>query len=378
MQRRPSGQGRSTTDDRSQSRALSKLRTPVSLSESTNGRCTSQAAVYFALCRRSGVGRVASAPSNRSFDWRKGTLLRRPIWLQCTHGRRRVRYGSLTERASTQMIKLTDERDRAVRSVGARRREDPQPADGNGGARAKSRVQDDNRGHAIHWRNRPRIPRAIHQALGMPASPHEQRSDARTVPSPRRRSTGPFSESRFAMKHFCRSTVVRSAFVASLAIAVGIGSLCAPEHAWSTQINGKMNRPADTHPNRDAANLGRGAPAGADAGRYPAHHDYREPGHPPIRRHSPHHAVRDGPLLAHRDTRATGQGGRAVQAVAYPHVFWRARRWSTRIRNSSTRLRPPGRAAPTPWCARSRQAKTVKCRSTTGCTNHRRVGASMT
>jgi hypothetical protein len=30
----------------------------------------------------------------------------------------------------------------------------------------------------IHWRNRPRIPRAIHQALGMRASPHEQRSAA--------------------------------------------------------------------------------------------------------------------------------------------------------------------------------------------------------
>ena len=39
------------------------------------------------------------------------------------------------------------------------------------------------------------------------------------------------------MKHFRRSTIVRSAFVASLAIAAGIGSLCAPEHAWSTQIN---------------------------------------------------------------------------------------------------------------------------------------------
>ena len=83
----------------------------------------------------------------------------------------------------------------------------------------------------IHWRNRPRIPRAIHQALGMPASPHEQRNAARTVPSPFRQSTGPVSESRFAMKHFCRSTIVRSAFVASLAIAAGIGSVCAPEHA---------------------------------------------------------------------------------------------------------------------------------------------------
>jgi hypothetical protein len=49
-------------------------------------------------------------PSNRPFDWRKGTLLHRPIWPQCTHGRRRVRYGFLTDRASTQMIKLTDER----------------------------------------------------------------------------------------------------------------------------------------------------------------------------------------------------------------------------------------------------------------------------
>ena len=39
------------------------------------------------------------------------------------------------------------------------------------------------------------------------------------------------------MKHFCRSTIVRSALVASLAIAGGIGSLCAPEHAWSAQIN---------------------------------------------------------------------------------------------------------------------------------------------
>jgi phospholipid transport system substrate-binding protein len=39
------------------------------------------------------------------------------------------------------------------------------------------------------------------------------------------------------MKHFCRSTIVRSAFVASLAVAAGIGSLCASEHAWSAQIN---------------------------------------------------------------------------------------------------------------------------------------------
>jgi len=39
------------------------------------------------------------------------------------------------------------------------------------------------------------------------------------------------------MKHFCRSTIVRSALVASLAIAAGIGSLCAPEHAWAAQIN---------------------------------------------------------------------------------------------------------------------------------------------
>jgi len=39
------------------------------------------------------------------------------------------------------------------------------------------------------------------------------------------------------MKHFCRSTIVRSAFIASLTIAAGIGSLCAPEHAWSAQIN---------------------------------------------------------------------------------------------------------------------------------------------
>jgi phospholipid transport system substrate-binding protein len=39
------------------------------------------------------------------------------------------------------------------------------------------------------------------------------------------------------MKHFCRSTIVRSALVASLAIAAGIGSLGAPEHAWSAQIN---------------------------------------------------------------------------------------------------------------------------------------------
>jgi phospholipid transport system substrate-binding protein len=39
------------------------------------------------------------------------------------------------------------------------------------------------------------------------------------------------------MKHFCRSTIVRSAFVASLAIAAGFGSLCAPERAWSAQIN---------------------------------------------------------------------------------------------------------------------------------------------
>lgn len=39
------------------------------------------------------------------------------------------------------------------------------------------------------------------------------------------------------MKHFCRSTVVRSAFIASLTLAAGIGSLCAPSHAWSAQIN---------------------------------------------------------------------------------------------------------------------------------------------
>jgi phospholipid transport system substrate-binding protein len=39
------------------------------------------------------------------------------------------------------------------------------------------------------------------------------------------------------MKHFCRSTIVRSAFVASVAIWAGIGSLCAPEHAWSAQID---------------------------------------------------------------------------------------------------------------------------------------------
>jgi phospholipid transport system substrate-binding protein len=39
------------------------------------------------------------------------------------------------------------------------------------------------------------------------------------------------------MKHFCRSTIVRSTLVASLAVAVGIGSLCAPERAWSAQIN---------------------------------------------------------------------------------------------------------------------------------------------
>jgi len=43
------------------------------------------------------------------------------------------------------------------------------------------------------------------------------------------------------MKHFCRSTIVRSAFVASLAIAAGIGSLCAPEHAWSAQINAQTD-----------------------------------------------------------------------------------------------------------------------------------------
>jgi phospholipid transport system substrate-binding protein len=51
------------------------------------------------------------------------------------------------------------------------------------------------------------------------------------------RSAGPFPESRFAMKHFRRSAIVRTAFVASLAIAAGIGSVCAPEHAWSAQIN---------------------------------------------------------------------------------------------------------------------------------------------
>jgi phospholipid transport system substrate-binding protein len=39
------------------------------------------------------------------------------------------------------------------------------------------------------------------------------------------------------MKHFCRSTMVRSAFIASLTIAAGIGSLCAPGLAWSAQIN---------------------------------------------------------------------------------------------------------------------------------------------
>jgi phospholipid transport system substrate-binding protein len=39
------------------------------------------------------------------------------------------------------------------------------------------------------------------------------------------------------MKQFCRSTIIRSAFVASLAIAAGIGSLCAPGQAWSAQIN---------------------------------------------------------------------------------------------------------------------------------------------
>ena len=39
------------------------------------------------------------------------------------------------------------------------------------------------------------------------------------------------------MKHFCRSTIVRSAFVASLTVAVGVGSLCAPEYARSAQIN---------------------------------------------------------------------------------------------------------------------------------------------
>ncbi|QCP53029.1 ABC transporter substrate-binding protein [Trinickia violacea] len=39
------------------------------------------------------------------------------------------------------------------------------------------------------------------------------------------------------MKHFCRSTVVRSAFIVSLTLAAGIGSLCAPEPAWSAQIN---------------------------------------------------------------------------------------------------------------------------------------------
>ncbi len=39
------------------------------------------------------------------------------------------------------------------------------------------------------------------------------------------------------MKHFYRTTVVRSALVASLALAGGIGSMCAPEHAWSAQIN---------------------------------------------------------------------------------------------------------------------------------------------
>src|SRR5258708_38902767 len=90
-------------------------------------------------------------PSNRPFDWRKGTLLHRPIWPQCTHGRRRVHYGFLTDRASTQMIKLTDERRSSStisRCVTSRRREDRQPTDGNGGARAKSRVQDANRGRA--------------------------------------------------------------------------------------------------------------------------------------------------------------------------------------------------------------------------------------
>ncbi len=39
------------------------------------------------------------------------------------------------------------------------------------------------------------------------------------------------------MKHFCRSTIVRSALVASLTVAVGVGSLCAPEYARSAQIN---------------------------------------------------------------------------------------------------------------------------------------------
>jgi phospholipid transport system substrate-binding protein len=39
------------------------------------------------------------------------------------------------------------------------------------------------------------------------------------------------------MKHFCRSTIVHSSLVASLAIAGGLGSLCAPEPAWSAQIN---------------------------------------------------------------------------------------------------------------------------------------------
>jgi len=39
------------------------------------------------------------------------------------------------------------------------------------------------------------------------------------------------------MKHVCRSTVVRSAFVALMAMAAGGGLLCAPEHAWSAQIN---------------------------------------------------------------------------------------------------------------------------------------------
>jgi phospholipid transport system substrate-binding protein len=40
------------------------------------------------------------------------------------------------------------------------------------------------------------------------------------------------------MKHFCRRSIVRSAFVASLAVAAaGIGLLCAPEHAWCAQIN---------------------------------------------------------------------------------------------------------------------------------------------
>jgi hypothetical protein len=62
----------------------------------------------------------------------------------------------------------------------------------------------------------------------MPASPHEQRNAARTVPSTAPAVYRPFSESRFAMKHFRRSTIVRSAFVASLAIAAGIESLCAP------------------------------------------------------------------------------------------------------------------------------------------------------